>query len=140
MAGAGATTPPPDAFPQTRLQGSAASLWLARRNASRAGHNTHCAFVPSVRRCGSHLGHYFILIAPTLLTREPLRRGIKLRTMWRCIRLRLPRCHSVCFPDLALVRANTAPACRHPPRQPAAQPREDQPGLHPRKPPPLPNA
>ena len=44
--------------------------------------NTHCAFVPSC------LGHYFILIAPTLLTREPLQRGIKLRTMWRCLHYR----------------------------------------------------
>ncbi len=41
--------------------------------------NTHCAFVPSC------LGHYFILIAPTILTREPLWAGIKLRTMWRCL-------------------------------------------------------
>ena len=41
--------------------------------------NTHCAFVPS------SLSHYFILIALTLLTREPLQRGIKLRTMWRCL-------------------------------------------------------
>ena len=44
--------------------------------------NTHCAFVPSC------LSHYFILIAPTLLTREPLQRGIKLRTMWRCLHYR----------------------------------------------------
>ena len=32
--------------------------------------------------------HYFILIALTLLTREPLQRGIKLRTMWRCLHCR----------------------------------------------------
>ena len=44
--------------------------------------NTHCAFVPSC------LSHYFILIALTLLTREPLQRGIKLRTMWRCLHCR----------------------------------------------------
>jgi hypothetical protein len=44
--------------------------------------NTHCAFVPSC------LGHYFILIAPTILTREPLWAGIKLRTMWRCLNCR----------------------------------------------------
>ena len=48
--------------------------------------NTHCAFVPSC------LGHYFILIALTLLTREPLQCGIKLRTMWRCLHR---RCFSV---------------------------------------------
>ena len=74
--------------------------------------NTHCAFIPSC------LGHYFILIALTLLTREPLQRGIKLRTMWRCL---FCRCFSVTLtadPHLSFVRAVRAPACRHRSRQP----------------------
>ena len=60
-----------------------ARLWPRLANRQRRQH-TLC--VRSLGgRCGSHLGHYFILIAPTLLTREPLLRGIKLRTMWRCL-------------------------------------------------------
>ena len=73
--------------------------------------NTHCAFVPSC------LSHYFILIAPTLLTREPLQRGIKLRTMWRCLHRRCFTVTLTADPHLASVRAVRAPACRHPSRQ-----------------------
>ena len=36
--------------------------------------------------------HTFILIALTLLTSEPLQRGIKDRTIWRCV---APRCFTV---------------------------------------------
>lgn len=68
--------------------------------------------------------HYFILIAPTILTREPLWGGIKLRTMWRClpcrcgaVTARAPRTsHS--SGALEASAARTAPACRHRSRQP----------------------
>ena len=73
--------------------------------------------------------HYFILIALTLLTREPLQRGIKLRTMWRCLFCRCVTVTLTADPHLAFVRAVSAPACRHPSRQPTAPPEKDQPGL-----------
>ena len=99
--------------------------------------NTHCAFVPS------SLSHYFILIALTLLTREPLQRGIKLRTMWRCLHC---RCFTVTLTasripirhDAARIVAVTAPACRHPSRQPTAPPENDHRGLLTPKPPAIP--
>jgi hypothetical protein len=61
LAGAGATAPP-ETFrrPGIRFIGEAAG-WHERMLSGPA-HNTHCAFVPSVGRCGAHLGHTFILI------------------------------------------------------------------------------
>jgi hypothetical protein len=96
--------------------------------------NTYCAFVPSF------LSHYFILIAPTILTREPLWGGIKLRTIWRCLHCRCFTVTLTADPHLASVRAVSAPACRHRSRQPTAPLGKDQPGLLAPKPPPIPNA
>jgi len=82
-------------------------------------HTTH--IVRSFRSMNAvcqHSRHYFILIALTLLTREPLQRGIKLRTMWRCVP---PGCFTVTRTARSsprpVIRAVRAPVCRHRSRQ-----------------------
>lgn len=52
------------------------------------------------------------------LTREPLRRGIKIPTKLRCLHCRCGTVTLTANPHLAFVRAVSAPACRHRSRQP----------------------
>ena len=59
-----------------------------------ATHNTYCAFVPLVPRFTP-----LFLIAPTLLTREPLRCGNKGSHYMALCDAPLLRCHADCFPD-----------------------------------------
>ena len=82
--------------------------------------------------------HTFILFAPTLLTREPLQRGIKGRTIWRCV---THRCGAVTARAsrtshssgaLKASAARTAPACRHRSRQHSRSAENEKPGLLPR--------
>ena len=61
--------------------------------APRATHNTYCAFVPLVPRFTP-----LFLIAPTLLTREPLRCGNKGSHNMALCDAPLLHCHADCFP------------------------------------------
>ena len=59
-----------------------------------ATHNTYCAFVPLVPRFTP-----LFLIAPTLLTREPLQCGNKGSHNMALCDAPLLHCHADCFPD-----------------------------------------
>jgi len=93
---------------------------LGVRFASGGAHNTHCPFGRS-----SHLNS---LRADNSPPAGPFGTEFRSDNVALCASPLL-HCHAACFPDLALVRARTAPVRRHPSRHPTAPPDQEQPGL-----------
>jgi hypothetical protein len=73
-------------------------------------HNTHCPFG---RAKTSHLNSFRADNSPPA---GPFSAELRSDNVALCA-IPLPHCHTDCFPHLALVRAISAPACRHPSRQ-----------------------